>query len=219
MDHFYLYRHVRNSDGLVFYIGKGMGRRAWCRTTRSRKWKDFVSANPDWRAEITHTGLSETAALALEIATIAEIGLDNLCNLSRGGHGLSGYRFTAEQKARVSEAHIGIQAGEKHPLFGKPKTNETRQKISAGLAGNKNRGTTPLSAEAKARISASRKGKTAGEKHPQYDSTVRSFHHCEHGVFQGTAFALRQTYGLPQSGLSAVVRGAMRHCHGWVLLP
>lgn len=40
-----------------------------------------------------------------------------------------GYKFSDEQRKRLSEAHIGIQAGSKHPLFGKHHSEEAKRKI------------------------------------------------------------------------------------------
>jgi group I intron endonuclease len=40
-----------------------------------------------------------------------------------------GWSPTLEQRKQMSNSHIGLQAGEKHPMFGKPRSEETKQKI------------------------------------------------------------------------------------------
>ena len=59
-----------------------------------------------------------------------------------------------------------IMIGEKHPNYGKPRSHETKKKLSEALKGEKNPnyGKTP-SQETKKKLSEARKGKT-GEKHP-----------------------------------------------------
>jgi len=42
---------------------------------------------------------------------------------------------TEEHKRHMSESHIGLQAGGKHPLFGKKHTKESRKKMSDSLRG------------------------------------------------------------------------------------
>jgi group I intron endonuclease len=74
-------------------------------------------------------------------------------NLTTGGEGVRGYKHTEESRRKNSLA----KSGEKHPFFGKPRTEATKAKISEvkkgwGL-GRK------LSSETKERMSAAQKGK------------------------------------------------------------
>lgn len=183
---------------------------------RSSKWRNFVAKYGEWFPVMIAIGLSESEAHKKEIEEISVIGRENLCNLTDGGDGVSGYRFTDEQREKLSTSHIGVQAGEKHPLYGKEKRKETRDKISASLKGNKNRGDAPLSDDAKLAISNALTGMFSGKKHHAYDNTVRVFHHSDHGVFTGTTFELREKFGLRQGNICSVVRGKRNHCGGWV---
>lgn len=83
-------------------------------------------------------------------------------NLTDGGEGVSGYKFTKEEREKLSKSHIGLQAGEKHPLWGKHHTDETKRKLSEVHKGK------PLSGEHKRKLlalNASRKGKPLSEEH------------------------------------------------------
>lgn len=46
-----------------------------------------------------------------------------------------GFRHSEESRRKMSEAHIGIQAGENHPMYGKCHSEETKQKISESRKG------------------------------------------------------------------------------------
>lgn len=64
-----------------------------------------------------------------------------------------GKPWSDEARAKMSASHIGIQAGEKHPMYGKKHTKKARVKI--GKAGKGRRHTE----EAKAKIGAASRGK------------------------------------------------------------
>ena len=40
---FYVYEHVRNDTGQVFYVGKGSGRRAYYSSGRNKHWHRIVN--------------------------------------------------------------------------------------------------------------------------------------------------------------------------------
>lgn len=75
-------------------------------------------------------------------------------NLTHGGEGTLGYRFSAEQRRRLSET----RKGEKNSFFGKKHSPETRLKI--GEAGKGRKHTT----ETRRRISEAQKGKSSPNK-------------------------------------------------------
>lgn len=96
-------------------------------------------------------------------------------NLTDGGEGVSGYKFTKEEREKLSKSHIGIQRGEKHPSFGKHRSDEAKKKMSEAKKGkklseehkkkisDKEKGK-KLSDETKRKIGESNKGKTKGRK-------------------------------------------------------
>lgn len=62
-------------------------------------------------------------------------------NLSKGGDGISGFKFSAEQKKKMSEARKGKRIGNDNPFYGKTHTQEVRELISrmaSQRTGNKN---------------------------------------------------------------------------------
>jgi len=60
---------------------------------------------------------------------------------------------TEEQKKKMSVAHVGLQSGEKHPLFGKHHSEKTKKKISDANKGHipPNKGI-PMSEEQKKKL-------------------------------------------------------------------
>ncbi len=103
---YYIYCHINKSDGKCFYIGKGTGKRAWNSSTRSKYWKNIVNKHGR-EVIILVNNISESKANELEKEFIKQIGLENLCNLTEGGEGSSGYRFSNEQKAKFSQIRKG----------------------------------------------------------------------------------------------------------------
>ena len=85
---FYVYVHKKKTDGTIFYVGKGKGRRAYQMSNRSMYW-DNVSKKHGVDVEITHIGLTESQSFYIEKKMIQKIGRENLVNLTPGGEGNS----------------------------------------------------------------------------------------------------------------------------------
>jgi len=62
---FYVYLHKNNSDGKVFYVGKGTDKRAWSKN-REKYWRKHVDSVGGFSVEIIESGLSELEALKRE---------------------------------------------------------------------------------------------------------------------------------------------------------
>lgn len=122
---FYVYAHVRNDNGRIFYVGKGYGERAWVTRRRNRHWTNIAS-KVGYKVQILKDGMPEKDALEFEIKTIAEIGMQNLCNMTIGGDGASGYKMTPEQRSHLKKI-----------LTGRIVAPETRMKISMSNSGKK----------------------------------------------------------------------------------
>lgn len=112
---FYVYVHRRLDTGEVFYVGKGKDKRAYDKRSRNRRWK-FIVDKAGYGVEILSDSLTEQQAFDLEISTIKHYrGLgNNLCNVSDGGQGISGYVHTEEAKAKMSTAKAGKAQSEEH---------------------------------------------------------------------------------------------------------
>ena len=61
---YYVYGHYTVKDNLLFYIGKGCGRRHK-KGRRSKVWNDFVKTN-EWYSKILHENLSSDEAHNIE---------------------------------------------------------------------------------------------------------------------------------------------------------
>ena len=124
---FYTYAHYK-PDNSVFYIGKGQGRRAFDKISRSKKWKELVAKEGDYKVEILAQWPTEQEAFEHEIFLIEcfkDMGA-NLVNVSKGGYGASGYRHTAEYVEHMKS----IMSGNSNPFFGKTHSAATKEKIS-----------------------------------------------------------------------------------------
>jgi len=129
--------------------------------------------------EIIASRLTEIEAKKFEILLISKLETNDRAkgyNLTLGGDGSKGFKYSDEAKLemsksrsgekhcnygkhhseetrkRISENQIGVQAGEKHPLFGKNHSEETKAKISKAHKGKTH------SQESKNKMSESKKG-------------------------------------------------------------
>lgn len=164
-----VYFHINPLRNEVFYVGKGTPRRVKSKFNRSPLWWNTYRKY-GMVVDVVHQGLSETEAFALERFYINRIGTKlpvegvekrgSLVNLTSGGEGVSGHprsKDTVERSAafhrgrkRTDEAKARMSASQK----GRVKTPEHRAKLSAANLGKR---FAPLSAEHKAKISASRR--------------------------------------------------------------
>lgn len=163
---FYVYEHWRPDTNACFYVGKGVGDRAY-RRRRGKHHSHVVAklseAGQTFDVRFAATDLSEAAALALEIDLIARRRAQGapLTNVTCGGEGVSGLRHSAATKARLS-------ALAKTALIGRPVSEKTRAKISESQKG-RSRGPNPghskrltgrkLSTETKQAMSSAQKGR------------------------------------------------------------
>ncbi len=157
---FYVYVHRRATDGRVFYVGKGTGKRAWVKDGRSQHWRN-ISKKHGLVVEIVQAGMQEWWAFELERDLISSYGRESLCNLTDGGDGISGLKrvFSAEHRSKISAKALGrkasIEARERMSAYrtGRPLSEPHKARISQMLVGKKH------SEETKQKISKIHKGK------------------------------------------------------------
>jgi hypothetical protein len=141
---------------MPFYVGKGSNQRAHCFADRTVFWKS-IKRRHGVVVRLLATGLDEELAFCTEaerIDQLRRLGV-KLCNFSDGGEGTSGYRHTPDTRRRMSAKRKGVAKPDSFVL---------------AMTGRK-RG--PLSDEARAKISAAKKGvpsKRKGRKFPTLES-------------------------------------------------
>jgi len=162
---FYVYVHKKKTDGSVFYVGKGKGKRAWKKSCRNEWWKR-IEEKHGRTVEIIARGLSEDEAFALEAKAIAAYGRDNLCNLTDGGEG--GKSPSEDTRKKMSAAHKGKIVSEitkeRHRVAstGRRHSEETKEKLRRINLG-KVYG--PKSEEVRRKISEAKKGQKFTDAH------------------------------------------------------
>jgi hypothetical protein len=78
MSKYYVYTH-QDSDGNVFYVGKGTARRAWD-TNRTKVWKNKINQIGTYEVSVPYDKLTEDEAYDCEALLIELYGIDNLVN-------------------------------------------------------------------------------------------------------------------------------------------
>ncbi len=171
---FYVYKLI-TSDDEVIYVGKGSGNRmnkhmqiamgnSINRTKNPKlynKIKKIINNGGFIKSEVVFESTSETDCLSEEVKIIGEIGLENLCNLTIGGEGTSGYFLSEETRMKMSEAKKkqwkdGRKITKKH----KEKLLENPQLFKTGHDGYwKDKS---LSEETRMKMSEAKKGKKSG---------------------------------------------------------
>lgn len=155
------------------YIGKGRKRRCFCHkylyekyTTRFySKYKAIVKSNNKPKVVFVKTNLTEDESFEYEKYFINLIGrIENsgtLTNLSDGGEGQSGFKFSEETKRRMSKARKGMKLP--------PRSDEYRKHMSEVKKGKPapNLGIS-MSEEAKIKMSLAKKGKYLGKDNPMF---------------------------------------------------
>lgn len=120
---FYIYRHIRPDKNEVFYIGKGSPHkrgqyhRAFWRYTRNNFWHKVVDKNDGvFDVEIMYECETQEECDVKEREFISLYGRRNnktgtLVNMTDGGEGVRGLKFSEESKRKMSEAQINSTKG------------------------------------------------------------------------------------------------------------
>jgi len=159
---YYTYLHRRASDGQPFYVGKGMGSRAWSAKNRNQHWTR-TCAKHGVTVEVLAHWSTEAEAFEHEkflIWCFKDMGC-KLVNMTDGGEGQSGYEHSDETKQKIRAANIG-----------RAQTPEQRAATSARMSGNRIWAGRTHAEDTKAKISAGNKGKLAGSRSPRFGKPI-----------------------------------------------
>jgi len=138
---YYTYVHIRLDTNKVFYVGKGKLRRAKSKQHRNKYWNNVVN-KCGYKVIFVKKNITEEESINLEIKLIKNYRDKGykLTNLTDGGDGLSGYKYTDEQKIKLSNSlketfknivpYMTGRFGDKHPNYGKKASLETRKRLS-----------------------------------------------------------------------------------------
>lgn len=135
MNKHYIYFHKRADDGVIFYVGVGVGRRAYRESNRSQFWKRIADKH-GYIVEFPHVNISQEEAKRLEIHYISvygrvDRGTGTLCNMTDGGDGRTGYKCTEETKEKMRKAATGVKFTEERKRRIGDKSIERKAWISA----------------------------------------------------------------------------------------
>lgn len=140
-----VYLHRKKDTNDVFYVGIGKSlKRAYTKNRRSELW-NYTYKKHGLIVEITHTDLIWEECCKIEqylIEFYRNFYGGKLCNLTDGGDGILGFKFSKEAKEdrnkKISQSfteerkkyYSEIFSGSKNNFFGKKHSFEARQKIS-----------------------------------------------------------------------------------------
>lgn len=131
MNKHYTYIH-KKSDGTPFYVGKGIGDRAYAKYSRNQYWQNKVNKH-GLNVQILAYWDTENEAFDHEkliIACFKDMGI-KLTNMSDGGEGNSGCKWTEESKQKLSNSTKGNKA-----WLGKKHSTETIEKMRLAHTGH-----------------------------------------------------------------------------------
>ena len=104
---FYVYVDYRKDDGRPFYVGKGLEKRV--KLEKRNPFHTNIKNKHGFIREIVFESYNEQESLEKEVQLIQELQThidhgNGGANITLGGDGTSGYKYTKEQKEKRSES-------------------------------------------------------------------------------------------------------------------
>lgn len=136
MGEYYIYIHSRLDNKKPFYIGRGKKGRSKNFDNRNQHWRNIVNQAGGFSIHILESNLSHEEANAAEIKWIRTYKYNGyvLVNLTEGGGGTSGHRWTRGTFTKEHKEKLSVIAkrniGEKNHFFGKTHSIESKLKMS-----------------------------------------------------------------------------------------
>ncbi len=194
---YYVYILIDPITGIPFYVGKGQKKRMYqhikdvkrgripnrTNTKLGNKIKKILSSGNKVKYKKIFITENEQEVYDKEKTLIAEIGLKNLCNLTEGGDGYIGIRFSEDHRQKISMAHKGKILSEitkkrisesvkktlstedvKSKMIGRKLSDKTRHKMRLAKIGNTHHLGHTHTDKTKEKISKIHKGKTVSDE-------------------------------------------------------
>jgi len=138
MKRFYVYIHIK-TNGEIFYVGKGSGKRAFVKSGRNDFWNSIVDKH-GYDVFILENNLYESEAFELESKYIERIGRRDLgkgtlVNMSDGGESGRCSKLTDSHKLNISKSLIGKRYDTYKGMTGLTHSVETKRKMSVNQMG------------------------------------------------------------------------------------
>lgn len=236
---FYVYLLIDPRTDKVFYVGKGKTNRMYEHKTDALKKRHhnkhlentilkIISLNLNIKYSKVFVSENEAECFVKEIETILFFGLDNLCNLTEGGEGSTGYKhtidalnkmrenaskrnwvgknnpnyggghWTEETKKRFSEYQKQSMLGDKNPFFGKKHKTDARLRMSEFHTGK------VLTSDHKQKISDNHAFK--GKKRPEHSIKMSGENNPKAKLTLKKANDIRSKYKLGTTSYSKLAK-------------
>lgn len=224
---YYIYLHITLTTNKVFYIGKGKKDRYISKQNRNKYWLNTVNKY-GYYPLIYKDNLTEKEAFELEKELIIFYStITKLTNLTNGGEGTSGYKYTEEQKKNCVDRFYRVLKENGHP-FRNNKTytiqNNITNEIFMGtideIAEKLNLKRATINVLVRGKIKSSNnwhiKGNDNFKKLPK-DSTIFTFiNHKTSDKFTGNRTEFKKYSGEPSGNIYCIVN-QNRCINNWTL--